>query len=279
MTWRIVSDSSCDMRMEDFTHEQITFATVPLKIIVGETEYVDEPQTDVSEMLRHMQSFKGASTSACPSPEEFAEEFRKGDCIIAPILTGGLSGTYNSAVQARELVLEEYPEKKIFVFDSHGTSGMLVLLVRKAVELIDAGLDFEAVQAQLEAYNKTIHIVFTLSDFDNLVKTGRMSKVAGLVASALGIRAVAQNTPQGEIAVLDKVRGLEKAIQRIVALLPTVKDPRGMPVVISHCGNLAGALQMKEALEKAFGNEDITLIETRCLTSFYAGPSGILLSY
>ena len=277
--WRLVADSSCDLVPDTLSDDQVKFASVPLTIIVGNAQYVDIPATDTRRMMVHMKEFKGASSSSCPSPDDFAREFVKAANTIAVTITSGLSGTYNSALQGVRLALEQNPDSNIHVVDSHATSGSMILILRRLRELIAQDLSFEDIVEQIERYRDTMRIIFSLASFDNLVKTGRMSKTSGVLASALNIRAVAINTAQGVIQVLEKPRGQKKAIERMVALMETVKDMAGVPVVISHCNNPEGARQLCDAVRAAYAVNDITICETHCLTSFYSGDQGLLLSF
>ena len=179
--WRLVADSSCDLSPEEFGNEQLPFSTVPLIIRVGDTEYLDIPSTDTKRMLTHMKENKGPSSSACPSPEAFAEEFCRAANSIAVTVTSSLSGTYNCAVQAMRMVLEQHPEKKIHIVNSNSTSGSMILLLRKLKELIQQDIAFEEIVEQIEKYRNDMRILFSLASFDNLVKSGRMSRAAGVL--------------------------------------------------------------------------------------------------
>ncbi len=190
MTWKIVADSSCDLQGGLLCDPEVEFAIVPLKIRVGEQEFVDDAKLNGAEMLRALDEYQGPSSSACPSPEEWAAEFETADNIIAIAMTSALSGTYNSALVARDMMLEEHPEKKIHIIDTRSTGGHMVLLARKVNQLIGMGLSFEEVCAEADAYNQQVHLLFALASFDNLVKNGRMNKVVGLLASKLNMLAV-----------------------------------------------------------------------------------------
>ena len=113
MAWMIVSDSSCEIRELKNPAPGVQFALVPFKIRVGEREYVDLATLNTQQMLQAMTDYNGASTTACPSPEEWAEYFLQADNCIALTISSNLSGSYNAAVAARTMVLEEHPEKKI----------------------------------------------------------------------------------------------------------------------------------------------------------------------
>lgn len=279
--WMLVADSSCDLDPAHHKLGNLDYRIAPLKVVVGDREFVDLPATDRNEMLAAMLAFKGASSSACPSPAEFAELFRQAAQTIAVTMTSGLSGTYNCAMQAMHMVHEEQPERKIHVVDSRSTAGSIVLLLRRLRELIERELDFDEVVRQIESYRDGMKILFSLSSFDTLVKNGRMSRAAGLVASALNIRAVAENTAEGTINVLEKPRGEKRAIERMVALMSRYKDMHGCPVVITHCNNPEGARALGERIREAYGTpaQDITVLECRCLTSYYAGDNALLLCF
>ncbi len=279
MTWSIVADSSCDLPSDALQGSDVSFAKVPLKIIVGNTQYVDDDSLNVNIMLGQMKTYSGPSSSACPAPGEWASEFRKSDCTIAVAMTGALSGTYNSAVVAKNMVLEEDPDKKIHVIDSHTTSGGMALIISKAAELIRSGLDFAAVTEQIEAYVGSLFLVFSLSSYGNLIKTGRMSAMAGKLAATLGIRAIASNTPQGEIKILQKPRGEERAIQLMVEIMSRMKNLEGKPVVITHCNNLKGAQRLRELITHICFTKKITILPTRGLCSFYTENGGLLIGF
>ncbi|MFV0496921.1 MAG: DegV family protein [Candidatus Fimivivens sp.] len=279
--WQLVSDSGCDLNPDNFDTGAIPFSTVPLKILVGEQEFVDLPQTDPHEMLAAMKNFTGASSSSCPSPHAFSEQFLKAAHTIAVTITSGLSGSYNSAVQAMNMVLEEHPEKKIHVVDSRAAAGSMVLIVRQLQSLIEKGLPFEEIVRQIESYRDATALLFSLATFDNLVKNGRMSRAAAVLASALNIRAVATRTAEGIIKIVEKPRGEKRAIERMVALMGHYKDMTGKPVVITHCRNPNAAKTMCDLIKSTYGTKDsdITVLECACLTAFYAGDKGLLLSF
>ena len=132
MMWNIVSDSSCDLRMSDFASETVRFETVPLRLQVGEREFLDNDELKVPELLAAMNAEKTASSTACPSPAAFARAFEKGEKTVCFTISANLSGTYNAAVMGRDMVLEEHPEKEICVIDSKATAGAMVLLIRRA---------------------------------------------------------------------------------------------------------------------------------------------------
>ena len=101
MIWNIVSDSSCDLPVSEFHSDSILFHSVPLRIRVGEQEFVDDDALEVPEMLAAMAAEKSASSSSCPSPADFARAFEAGDCTVCFTISSQLSGTYHRHLQVR----------------------------------------------------------------------------------------------------------------------------------------------------------------------------------
>ena len=279
MTGNIVADSSCDLKASDIQSQQLHFEVVPLKIIIGEDEYIDDGNLSIPQLLQDMDACKTGSSTACPSPEDFKRAFETAECTVCVTISGQLSGTYNAALLGRSMVLEEYPDKQICIIDSKGASGMLALIVLRAQQLIEAGKSFEEVSAALREYQASLRVVFTLSNFGNLIKAGRMSPFIGSVLTGLGIHVIADATPQGTIHVAGKAKGENKTIKHIVRMMGEAKDVTGLPVLISHCENLAGAMKLKQAILAELPVADVTLMSCKGLCTYYAMEKGLIVSY
>lgn len=279
MIWNIVSDSSCDLCMNDFPESGVHFETVPLRLLVGEREFIDNDEMETPELLAAMAAEKAASSTACPSPAAFARAFEKGEKTVCFTISANLSGTYNAAVMARDMVLEEHPEKQICVIDSKATAGAMVLLIRRAKELMEADGEFEEICAHLRLYQAALRTCFTLENFDNLIKNGRMRPLVGTLLHSLGIHVVAEATPQGTIHVTGKARGEVKTFQVITALMKESKDCAGAEVVICHCENISGAMKLKDQILKALPVKSVEILPCRGLTTFYAMEKGLIIGY
>lgn len=280
MTYSIVCDSSCDLLSSDLQPGYLRLEVVPMRITVGEQEYPDDETLDVPRLLEAMDAEKSASGTACPSPAAFARAFEAADRSICFTISGNLSGTHNAAVLGREMVLEEHPEKQVCVIDSKSTAGDMVLLVRKARQLLEVEEpDFERVCEELRVYQASLRTIFTLECFDNLIKNGRMRPLVGNLLHSLGIHVIADATPQGAIHVAGKARGEAKTYQAIVELMRQSKDCTGAEVVLNHCENLAGAMKLKELILRSLPVKDVTILSCRGLTTFYAMRSGLILGF
>ena len=114
MDYKIVMDSAGDLK----EMEGAEFANVPLKILAGEREFVDNETTDVEEMVDYMSKFVGKSSTACPSTGEYLEAFGDAEDVYCVTITSGLSGSYNAAAIAAREYKELHPNRRIHVFDS-----------------------------------------------------------------------------------------------------------------------------------------------------------------
>lgn len=283
MKWTIIADSSCDLRAADVQSEFTTFTTVAMNIDINEETIVDDENLCTKDLVAKMKLNKSAPRTACPSPEAFAEKMREGnENIIAVTITSKLSGTYDSACLAANMVKAENPGKNIYVLDSLATSGSMILMINRMIELIGSGKhDFNAVVEEIQKYRSKVRLRFLLQNFGNLIKTGRMSRVAGIIASTLNLKLVCGENGKGEIEQVAKCIGMKKALQ---TLSDCTKDKvaaegKDLPVVISHCHNEEDASLLKTLLETKFGLKNIKVILMRGLASFYANEYGIIMAY
>ncbi|MEG0177565.1 DegV family protein [Anaerorhabdus sp.] len=275
----IVIDSSCDLKSDEIKENDIDFTIVPLSIVVGSKEYVDDDSIDTKQMLKDMEEYKDAAKTACPSPGDFIEGFKKSQEVFCFTLTSALSGTNNSAVLAKNTLEEDDSNIKVHVCDTKSTAGHMIVLVHKTIELIREGKSFEEISNEIEEFNKNLHIVFTLGSYSNLIKTGRMSNFVGAIASTLNIRAVCENTPLGEIQITKKTRGQKAAYNALVELMVSKKSLDSLPIYINHCDNLEAAEIIKNKILEIASTAKIEIRNCKGLTSFYAMSGGVLIGF
>ncbi len=278
MNWRIVTDSSCDVLPELAWDQNLTYGKVPFVFKIGDIEMTDDNTLSIPEMLTAMERCPDASKSACPSPGLWEEQFEQADKVIALTISANLSGSYESAVAAREMTLEKHPGKKILILNSLSTGPVLNMAVEKAVELIKKGLSFEKISAVMTDFIHSRHTVFALSSFNNLVKNGRVSRLAGLIAGKLGIWGIGVGSSEGKIEMAAKVRGSRRIIQTITDIMRQNHFSGGQ-VVISHCLNPDFASQLREGIISIWNNARVMLTETNGLCSFYAERNGLIVAY
>ena len=276
--FRIIADSSCDLTGLDHISPDILFGRAPLRVIVDDMEYVDTYDLDTRAMMDAVYGFKGKTGSACPSPEEYAELCRDVDEAYIVTISSNLSGSYNSAVLARDLVLAEFPEKKIHVFDSLSAGPELSLIVEKIARLASSGLAFEDVVAQVQEYMTHTALLFQLNSLENLTKNGRVSKMAGMTAKLLGIRMIGIASAVGTVEPLHKSRGTEKTYSLVLQEMRE-RGFSGGRVVMGHAFQAAGAEMMRQMILKEFPTADITVMPLSGLCCYYAEEGGLLVGF
>ena len=276
--WKIVADSGCDYKELTNLAPDTLFQSVPLSIQIDGTDYVDDATLDIDYMMDAMSASSKAPTSACPSPQAYAAAYEGADNVIVLTLTGTLSGSFNSARVAKEMVLEEHPHVNIHLIDTLSAGGEMDLLVLELNRLIAKGLDFDQVVESITAYQQKTKLLFVLAKVDNLVKNGRLSKLLGTVVGLLNIRMVGEASSQGTLELLQKARGHKKSLTAAFEELQKAGYAGGR-IVIAHRNNDKFCQQFSELVLATYPQADIELIPTSGLCSFYAEENGLLMGY
>lgn len=278
MKWSIIADSSCDIYGKDLGNDEISFSTIPFYITVAGKDYVDDAALDTNELVAVMEASEEASHTSCPSPYTWFEQFEGADYAIAVTISSQLSGSYNSAQVAQQMIREKYPEKRVAIIDSRSAGPELIFIIESIIESIEAGLDFDAVVAAAERTQQHGHVTFALCSFNNLIKNGRMSKLAGFLAGKLGFWGIGIGTEEGTIHIKGKARSKKKAI---AAIVDDIWERAGVvkAVFISHCQNQECAELLKSAIQEKWGQIDVRIMPTRGLCSYYAERGGLIVGF
>lgn len=254
------------------------FSTIPFSIRIGSSEYVDDEQMSVDEMLEANETHAEMAQTACPSPEAWREKFSAPGPVIAVTISSALSGSYNSACTARNMILEEEPDKQIAVIDSKATGPEEAMLVWRARDLILEGRSVGEIEKDLNETAEKIHTSFALSSYHNLIKAGRVSRLIGFIAGHLGFWGIGIGDEKGEIVIRGKARGSKGMVRFLVEEITKV-GVAGRQILISHSRNEKDALSLKAALEAAFAGIEVLVQPARGLDSFYAERNGLIVGY
>lgn len=274
MNFKIVSDSSSNI----FSIQTVPYTTVPLKIITKDQEYVDDADLDVGAMIVDLRTVKGRTGTSCPNVYEWKAAMSDADAIFAITMTSNLSGTHAAAVQAAKELVEAHPEKRVCVLDSLSTGPEMQLIIEKLSALIEAGLSFDEIEAQIRAYMKRTHLIFCLQSLANLARNGRVNPMVAKVVGVLGIRMVGVASSEGTLELLHKPRGGVKALETIMDEMER-RGYKGGAVRVAHCNNEAAANRLAERIKERFGTTDISVLTTTALCSFYAEEGGLMIGY
>lgn len=271
----IVSDSSSDLLS---FNSSVPFVSVPLTIRAGDREFVDDKELNLKDMLDYLEKFKGKSGSACPSVAAYKAAFGDADEVFCVTITSNLSGSFNSARVAAKQYMEENAGKAVHVFDSLSTGPENVLIIEKINSLIEEGKKFSEIVDEVNAYQKTTHLLFALESMRNLSNNGRVSPLVAKIAGILGIRVVGKASNEGTLEIVNKSRGFKNMINDIFENMKK-NGFLGGKVRIHHCENPEGSEILAKKILSAFPKTVIKIFSTTALCGFYAERGGILVGY
>lgn len=222
MEYKIVTDGSCDLPSELCREKSVE--VVPFYVSFDSENY----QKEIEEIpIRKFYDMMVADPttfpkSSMPSVQDYVDVFtpivQEGNAIICICITTKFSGSYQSAMNAKEMVLESFPDAKITIMDSTINTVLQGLFVLEAVKLQETKVPYDEAVAQLESIKSTGRIFFTIGNMDYLKHGGRIGKLTGLAGSILGIRPVI-TLKEGEIFPSGIARSRKKTIEKVYELL------------------------------------------------------------
>lgn len=274
---RIIISDTC-LELNEELEKKLNIKLVPVHLDLGDKTYLDDEDLDIRNFIDQMHAYDGVAKTAAPSPQAFYNQMLGYDEIFVITISSKLSTIYNSATIAKDMFLDEFPDKKVHVFDSKSAVSGQTLVAIKIQELIDQNLSFEEIVEQVEEFIRQMRTYFILENLDNLVKNGRMSRLAGKIASVLSINPVCKGK-DGVIEVVNKARGMKAGINRLVdELLKGLEETASKTLVISHVLKPERAEEVKRKAMELATFKDIQIVGAKGITSVYANEGGIVVA-
>ena len=277
MSFRIVVDSCCDLTPQ--MRRTSNFVKVPLTIRSNGSNFVDDDGFDQADLLWSMKQSEDAPSTACPAPQDYLDAYRGVDDVYVVTLTALLSGSHNSAMQAKSLLEEEEPEVNVHVFNSCSASSGEVLVALKIRELAESGMPFKKVVREVEQFIYRMQTMFVLESLENLRKNGRLTRLQAVVTGALRIKLFMGATPEGEICKLGQALTMKQALGKMIEKAAADPDHQGRTLAICHCNALERAFQVKAMAEAKCRFGEILILEAGGITTVYANDGGIVIAY
>lgn len=272
----IVTDSTCDLTKEEI--EKLQIHVVPLTIQIEGKTFVDRVDLEPSSFLQMMAGARELPKSSQPAPGKFKELYdelgKGGDQIISIHMTGGMSGTVQSARQAAEMT-----DADVTVVDSRYIAWALAFQLREAAKLRDAGGTVEEIVARVDTVRKNTRLFVVLDTLENMVKGGRIGKGKAMFGSLLNIKPIG-SLDTGEFTPVSKVRSHKQVVKYLFDQFQ--KDTAGKTVKgvgLSHAEGMQtmGNPLMELVKETGFTNIDIAF--TSPIISTHTGPGAIGFMY
>lgn len=283
--YRIISDGSCDLPQELVKEKNVT--VVPFYVSFDDKNYLRE-MVDIGVREFYRQMVENADVypkSSLPSVQDFADAFlpfvEEGIPIICICITTKFSGSMQSALNAREMLLEDYPAAKITVIDATVNTVLQGLFVLEAVRLRDSKASWEETVQRLEEIKKSGRIFFTVGNMEYLKHGGRIGKVTALAGSVLGIKPVI-TLKEGEIFPSGIGRSRKKTLHICEELLLNYLKEMGAEIedysiAVGYGYDKEEAVQFRNHLlqrlqEQGYLPEEIPLYQIGATIGVHTGP-------
>ncbi|WP_130806452.1 DegV family protein [Senegalia massiliensis] len=269
---KLFSDSTCDLPKELLN--KLDISIIPLYVVFGDKSFKDGKDINIEELYKKVDELDTLPKTSAPSPIDVHNAFKpyidKGDSIIYI----GLSSELSSTILNAKIIEEEFQDADITIIDSKNLSAGIGLLLLKANELIESGIDKEKIVEEIKSLVPKIRTSFIVDDFDFLHKGGRCSSIQSLMGGLLKIKPILK-VNEGNIILGQKPRGKKrKAIDLTLQNIYKNKDSIDLDrIIIGESMSIEDSLYIKKQLEKNMNFKEILLIEAGCVISSHCGKN------
>ena len=258
---------------------------IPFPYFIDGKEYtcLDTERFSGDEFYARIKNGLAVTTSQIP-PRQYMEYFepwlKQGLDVVFVSMSSGISGSCNSARIGAEMILEQYPERRIEVVDTLGASLGEGLVALEAARLRDQDLSAGEAAARLRDLVQRMYNVFTVDDLMHLRRGGRLSNMAAIVGMVLNIKPLLKGNEEGKIVSFAKVRGRKKSIEELAARYERLAvDPENQTVGIAQAGCREDAAYLAELLKRKRPPKEILTVEYEPVTGSHVGPGALALFF
>lgn len=274
---KIFTDSICDVPYEYV--QRYGIRVMPLTVNFGDESFKDGIDLTLKEFLARLEKSEVLPTTSQVPPAEFFEAYREeialGNKVISIHGSSQLSGTYNSAVMAKEQI----GAADIHIIDSMGISLGAGMLVIKAARLVEEGMEASEVVRQIEASKQKMEYFFILDTLKYLQKGGRLSLSASVLGSILNIKPILK-VVHGKLELSEKSRGMKKAIYSVLASIrENGWSLDGKIVGINHIADPEHMRMLEEELNKEYRIKEIIRGEVGSVVATHGGPGAVAVHF
>ena len=275
----VVCDSSCDL--PDAVLDRYGIAMVPLQLLFGNEVFLDRVEMNAAEFYRRLRGGATNATTSQPTPAQFTAAFehaRAGaDEVVVVLLSSGLSGTYANAEAARR----SFAAGGIHLVDSRSVSLGLGLLALRAAELAEAGWGAAAIARELERLRDQSGSYITVDKLDQLLRSGRVSRMQAWLGSLLDMKPILSLDRQGLVVAAARVRHQAALQPRLFRLLDRAlpRQRQRLRLGVAHADTPEVAEQLQRALRERYQPLDVVVSPVTGVLAAHTGPGAWAVFY
>lgn len=284
----LIADAVSNLFKDIIESKKLNVKVMNVKLRIDDKEYlvydeIDNVREFSKKYFEAMKDPKKKIQTTLVSTGDYYEAFKaealKGNKVICYTMASGISGTYQSACIAKDMINDECKERVVEVIDCMTAGLGEGLQVIHAQELINEGKDFDTIVKELEEFKHYVRSDFTVDNIKYLLKTGRVLKTLGRFANFLDIKILLKRSDHSNIAYAGHTKGKKRAIAKLVeTVLENINIDLEQIVYITHCDIIEEAEQIKQMLEEG-GVKNIEIYDYDIISGAHIGPGSLAVFY
>lgn len=274
MALKIITDSATDIPKSII--DEYNLHVIPTPVVIDGEDYFDgdtiKPYEFYSILKSDKSEVKTYHINAYMFKENFEPYAKNKDEVIYICFSTGIAGTFNAANIAKAELIEEYPDFDITIIDSKSASLGFGLIVYKALVMQKNGADKQTIIDAIEYHRDHIEHIFTVETLEYLYKGGRLSRTSAIAGGILDIKPIIRVNDEGALVAVEKVRGRQKSLKRLVEIVGERTKDFEQPIGIVHGADEKTLKQIKEMLAKRYGCKNFIENYVGCAIGAHTGP-------
>ena len=277
---QLFTDTSANLPAEII--DEYGIEVVPFSYTIDGVEYIPEREFDGKAFYAAMRAGSEVKTSMVNAGtfiERFKTALDAGKDVLYIGMSGGISGTANAALMAKQELDEEYPDRKIVVIDTLAASLGEGLFVIKAAEQLKDGVALDAIEEAIRAQVPSMCQCFTVDDLKYLKNTGRVSGAAAIIGNVLSIHPILIGDYEGKIVVKAKVRGMKRTLDALAERYAELALSKTETIGIAHADNEEGKAYLVQRLRDKGLTGKCLSVCYEPVTGSHVGPGTVALFF
>ena len=277
---QLFTDTSANLPVEII--DEYGIEVVPFSYTIDGVEYIPEREFDGKAFYAAMRAGSEVKTSMVNAGtfiERFKTALDAGKDVLYIGMSGGISGTANAALMAKQELDEEYPDRKIVVIDTLAASLGEGLFVVKAAEQLRDGAALDTIEETIRAQVPSMCQSFTVDDLKYLKKTGRVSGAAAIIGNVLSIHPILIGDYEGKIVVKSKVRGMKRTLDALAERYAELVLNKAETIGIAHADNEEGKAYLVQRLRDKGLTGKCLSVCYEPVTGSHVGPGTVALFF